>query len=646
MADRFNQVRDNWGFLVEEHTSSKRQGLYRRLYADISDLLRVDPDHREARAYWADISYGNQGDLPFRQPEPPPGVPLWAFRQVEELKLARRFVNWWIDQRQVAFGDFGGGISDDSDMVQQWPGLALMGVDPDKLNASLTALADAAHRHGMFTDGLATLVTDELHAYEEGINSDSAALYLNWGNPKVVERMMATVDALHRVVLPNPAGHLHFASNWYGGNKIYREGPWEWGKPYSYTVIHPAVLLGGFNADPRSRAMVIGLCDGYLAHARQAPDGTWVLPNEVNWRTDAERGGEIHQGSGATVPLQLFWAAYRWTGDEKYLRPLLNRVAKAGERSINEMGENLLDVLGRRGDWGKALLDKAAGAKGGFELYAAWQVTGDKAWLERLAAEGIRDKSQNLYMNTEGHWWSDRVESPSDLLQRQRLGGVALRRNWQYPGHTVSWRFAEPDGAEQVAILVPGATRDRFTVIAHNLSDRPQAATMTTWNVTAGQWRMVAGVDRDGDDRPDGETASQAVPLERSASLPLTLAPGQTTVLAFTLEQPTTPTEQRPDLGIGPDDVRPGRGGLSVTVHSLGAADAAGGTVLLEDGDGKVLASAPVPALAAPRDLKPRTAEVTLPLPAGVKPAGLTVRVALPGDAAEVTMANNRVRLP
>lgn len=82
----------------------------------------------------------------------------------------------------IAYGDFGGGISDDSDLTQQWPGLALMGVQPDKLNASLTALSDAVYRNGMFSNGLSTIETDELHAYEEGINTNSAMLYLNWGD--------------------------------------------------------------------------------------------------------------------------------------------------------------------------------------------------------------------------------------------------------------------------------------------------------------------------------------------------------------------------------------------------------------------------------------------------------------------------------
>ena len=89
----------------------------------------------------------------------------------------RQFVDWWIDNRQVAYGDFGGGISDDTDLLQQWPGLALMGVEPDRINTSLRALTEAVYRNGLMTDGLATIVTDELHAYEDGINSNAERLY-------------------------------------------------------------------------------------------------------------------------------------------------------------------------------------------------------------------------------------------------------------------------------------------------------------------------------------------------------------------------------------------------------------------------------------------------------------------------------------
>jgi len=626
IADRFNQMKDNWGFLVEEHTASKRAAMYARVFADAQDLLRVDPDNVEGRRYWADISYGPQNLPEFKQPEAPAGVPLWAFRQLEDLRITRQFVNWWIDNRQVPYGDFGGGISDDTDLTQQWPGLALMGVDPDKINASLRALSEAVYRNGMMVNGLGHITTDELHAYEEGMNSDAERLYLNWGEPRSVERLMATVKALKTIILPNPAGHMHFASNWYGAQKIYLEGPFEWQKPYSWVVLHAPVLLGVYNGNPDAKDLITGTVDGLLAHGKQDAKGNWTYPNEINWRSDAERAGD---GGGASTPIQAVWSAYRFTGDAKYLNPILARVGKSGPASVQDINENVIRLLGSDKDWSKTLTDRAK--KGGaFEQWAAWDATGDTKYLESLHAAAIEDKSQRQYMYTEGHWWSDRVDQPNEILQRERLGGIALRRNQTWPGNAVSWRFDDPEGALKTAILVPGATPTHFKVIAYNTGDTPQSAEMSTWNVQAGEWEMVT----------NGTTTP--LHLERSAATRVTFAPHATTEIEFTLKTPGEEVATRPDLGIGGDDVVVKGGRLSVTVHSLGAKDAEGGTLTVEDASGKALASAPIPALAAPLDLTPKTATLKLTMPK----RAARIRVALPGNAPEVTQLNNVVKLP
>ncbi|WP_251265946.1 hypothetical protein, partial [Enterobacter hormaechei] len=111
-----------------------------------------------------------------------------------------------------------------------------------------------------------------------------------------------------------------FSSNWFGGNKVYREPNWQWQKPYSFPVLHPAFLLGQYNADPTGRKLVIGLADGYLAHAGKDDKGRFTLPNEINWASGATRGGELNNGSGGGDTLHTFWAAWRWTGDAKYLQ--------------------------------------------------------------------------------------------------------------------------------------------------------------------------------------------------------------------------------------------------------------------------------------------------------------------------------------
>jgi len=641
VADRLNQVKDNWGFLVEEHTASKREALLRRLVEDATDLLRVDPENRIGREYWADITYNSQGPLPFTQAVPPAGTPLWAFRQLEDLKLVRRFVDWWIDNRQVAYGDLGGGISDDTDLLEQWPGLALMGEEPDRIRASHTALADAAYRNGMFTNGLATIATDELHSYEDGINSNSEAMYIGWGDPKVVERLMTTVAAYARIIQPNAAGHLHFKTSWFSGSKVYSEGPWEWQKDQSVLVLHPGLLMAGFNADPTSRRYVIGLADGILAHAKAGPDGETVWPDEINWRTDETKGALPVN----TPAMQLLWGAYRLTGEAKYIAPLMAAEAKGGTRTITEFNENLMDVLDKRAAWTAEAVKRGSGAgASNFDRYLAWQADGDKRRLEDLYGEEIRAANQRMYMMTEGHWWSDRVEIPSELLQRSRLGGVALKRNWIWPGATVSWRFDRPDAAEQVAILMPGATPTHFKVIAFNTADRPVTAAMTGWNVAAGDWRMTSGIDTTGKDAADAPQA-RTVPLEKSASVDVVFAPRQTTVMAFDLIKAGPPTEGRADIGIGADDVKRSGRSLQVTVHSLGAVDAPAGTVVVEDAAGKVVARGVTPALRAPSDLKPKTAVVKLSLPVGFDPKGARVRVALPDGIREVTQLNNAAPL-
>jgi hypothetical protein len=626
IADRFNQVKDNWGYLVEEHTASLRESLFRRLVADSTDLLRADPDNRLAREYWNDITYQSEGPLPFTQPKPPAGVPLWAFRQLEDLKQVRKFINWWIDERQVPFGDFGGGISDDTDLLEQWPALALMGDEPDKIARSHMALADAAYKDHMFTNGLATIQTDELHSYEDGINSNSEEMYIRWGDPKVVERLMTTVAAYPRIIQVNPAGHLHFVTNFYSGSHVFREGPWEWSKYYSYLVTHPGLLMGDFNADPNGRKVVIGLADGLLAHGKQGADGHWTWADEINWRTDATRGPPLPPN---TPPMQLFMAAYGWTGDAKYLQPILEAHARGGNSAIRQVNPDALALLDHRSDWGADAVKKANGSKPtDLDRYLAWETTGDTKYLDELYGEELRFADSHMYMYTEGHWWIDRVEIPSEFLQRTRLGGIALLRNWISPGNTVSWRFDHDADAEKVAILVRGATPTGFTLTAFNTTDAPVTATMTGWNVTAGTWKVSGG----------GE-----FPFEKSLGTKVVFPPHETATWTYELVKAGPPTETRADLGIGGDDVvRQGRQ-VTVKVHSLGHVDAPAGTVEVVDKAGKVLASAPTPPLKAPLDEIPKTATVKLALPAGASAKDLFVRVRLP--VPEVTQLNNQVPL-
>jgi hypothetical protein len=635
VADRLAQARDNLAFLVEEHDVSKRLARYERLDLELSDLLKVDPTNLHGREMWAELNPEQPG-VPVTVPTAPAGVPNWAFLQVEDLKRVRKYIEWWIDKRQDAYGDFGGGISDDDDLTAQWPPLALMGDIPDKTTASLNALLDAAYRNDMIPAGLSKIKTDELHSYEEAINLKAEAMYLSYGDPKVVERMMETARAYPIVANTGEDGHVHILSRYFSATDVSRDGPWGWSHPYSYLILHPGILLGDFNGDPTMRKLVIDLADGHLAHGKQDPDGTWRYPEDINAATGQSRGELTGKGRGNVAVMQLFWAAWRWTGDEKYLRPLKGEIAHQSGRGLDELNSDVIDMLDLRAQATpmiKTMVDK--GSDDPFTLYEAWRSTGDTAYLDKVYSDEITTAEQRMWMVTEAHWWSDRVELFSDILQRSRLGGMALRRNQMFPGHLVSWRFDTPTAAEDVGILVTGGQKN-FKVTGYNLTGQPLHAVMTGWDIAAGQWRVTRSVEGAAD--PAASTA-----FERTVGLDMTFAPGKTTTWEFALQTPATPVTERADLGIGKDDVKATRSGLSVTVHSLGAKPAPASVVVLEDAAGRELARAATPVLPAPLDLKPKTVQVALK---AVWKTGDRVRILTPVGAPEITQLNNTVTAP
>ena len=134
--DRFTQASDAFAMLVEEHPNSDKLHLWTRFTGDIKDLIRVEPTHSPGLNYYA-VAFPGTPWPAFEHPPTPAGVPLWAFRQVEALGYVKNFVNWWIDNRQIENGEYGGGLSDDTDLTNMWPGVALMGVTPEKIAVAL-----------------------------------------------------------------------------------------------------------------------------------------------------------------------------------------------------------------------------------------------------------------------------------------------------------------------------------------------------------------------------------------------------------------------------------------------------------------------------------------------------------------------------
>jgi Concanavalin A-like lectin/glucanases superfamily len=632
--DRFTQVRDNYANMVEESVGSRRLNLFNRYDADITDLLRVNPDHVQGRIYWHEMNR-EQTKPPFTLPTPPIGVPEWAFLQVEDLGYLKRLINWYIDNRQIENGEFGGGLSDDSDFLNWWPGLAFMGSTPDKIKKSLLKTMDAMYDQHMFTNGLATIQADELHSYEDGLNVLGQSMQIDFGSPKQIERAMETARRLEWLTGINSAGHRHVRSAYFSGAKMSEEGVWGWSKDSSYMVFHPALSLVLFNGAPETRKMVLELADGLLAHRKLDKDGKYTIHTTINFKTDEDLPTPLER------PWFILWAAYRWTGDKKYIQPFLEQ----GPTSLQAINSDALDMLDVRKEWGpKVVASALKPAATETPLHLAWQVSGDKQYLEKAYATQIETAADREFLNTEGSLWIDRIYFNNGELQRARLGGVALMRNYDYPGNVVSWRFQAPANDQSVAILIPEATPDHFKIIAYNLDTAPVKANMTGWEIDPGKWEITQSTQGSSADAPLQNISTRTEDFERSRDLKITFPPRTTTVLELKLVAKGVPYWSRPDLGIGADDIKVEGNRMRVTVHSLGSVDAPASKLVLRDKTGKVLATVAVPPLKAPLDLFPETTSVALTLPARADWQGGRIDIESNGAVPEITQMNNRVQ--
>lgn len=645
--DRSTQVKDCFAMLVEANPFSPKLNLWVRFETDLKDLLRVNPEHAMAREYAA-VSSLRAPRPPYTPPEPPAGVPRWAFLQTELLGRVRDFVMWYIDRRQVPYGDFGGGISDDTDMTNLFPGIALMGCEPEKIRRSLQALLEAAFKNGMFTNGLPTIQSDQLHSYEEGVNCLGQVLTLDFGSPRQLERAMVTARSAENLTGINAAGHRHFRTSYYSGTRMALEYPWGATNPPSYLILHPGMLLVDFNGSPAPKKYMLELADSVLAHRRVDASGRATFPKVIQFADDS--GSDFSEDVGG--PWYLLWAAWKWSGNQRYLQPLFDN-EMAGLRQVSA---NVLDVLKLRNDGASPLLRNRTKPDEPYPwIYARpavprddlfhWQLEYDKTRLEKIYASQLEACELLAYVNTEGSLWIDRVGVPTGELQHTRLGGLALIRGAIQPGHAVSWNFAAPANEQSVGIIIPDASPIAFTVIAYNLEATPVRATMTGWNIDPGRWEITEGIDTNDDNIADQALRTRDETFERSRDVALVFPPRATTVVRLTLKSPGTPYWSRPDLGLDPEDVQFHDGALHVRIHSLGAINSPAAEVGFRTPDGRLIATSPIPGLAAPDDLSPKITEVILLLPEGVRPAGGVVEIDPDHHLEEITRRNNIVEV-
>lgn len=641
VAERLRQIRDSFQMLSEARPwmqigrSKSRESLRRELklvdelFTLLEDVRRVAPGDATANGYW---SWINRYEAPpaFQDPgRSDPRVPLWAHRQLILLKQYRQVVDWWIQHRQIDSGEIGGGLGDDTDMIQNWPAVALMDGPAGQISRSVRKVLEACYAQGMVERGMNSHRTDALHAYEEGMNAYGPAFLLDYGNPVLFERMMETASHYARLTGINQAGHRHLRSNLYSATDLVEEGFHAREDIYAHLILHPGLYVAWYNRNPAVLKLLEEFGSSLVSHWKQETFPSFA--KTIFFADDRVTG----RSSPNTETFNLLWGLWALTGKSDFLHLQRAAVSAGAVATASATNSPWVSALGG-GELQKTLMAEVerrnihdhnlqTDQQGLVARVLAWQAGASRELIEDAQLAVMRHMTQNMYLYTEAEQFTDRIWIPTLATQRERMGGVAHMRNHIWPGHAVSW---ENTGGE-VAALVPEATTDRLKIELFHAGERARTVTMRTWMLEHGEYEM---------------TVSGAPPrrmaLKRYSPVQLALQPKRGVTVEFRQIGKRTPAGQLPDLAIAAEEIRD-NGALEVPVHNIGGAASGPFTLTVRDASGKVLGRASGASLEAPLDLKPRVSLIRV---AGVrKQPGLQVTVSKTGD--EICDENNSARL-
>ncbi len=649
-------ARDTLRLLNEEFTS--RMGInfmyfLRRIDVDnpltrgLARALFFDPDNELALdlAGWMRMIPWPPFD---RRPSGPESFPLLARYAREAALQARDVIHWWIDERQDETGYMVGRAdmwNDDTKLFNEYSFLWLLSGD-DKLAAAMERYLAAHWASGRMVNGWSEPWTDIVHSAEEASYLEPTMALVRYGDPLHIERLLATASNIDTWTGITGPDHRHFRSNFFTADRMKTEGEFGHDVGLNATAMTASMYLAWYCRHPVAsehltqwmRAWV----EDSLAEAPDKPAGR--IPAWVDFAT--HEIGPAQEVYLAELTMMMN-AAYQLTGDEFFLQPLTGYLERGESRwpqVLNMAAADLRRALGP-GDYDGLLLQ---GADERLQYIAddsffqrglyydelpgvlGWQITGDRRYLEATCYHAWRNnwRARRIYTQIDPH--KDRVYPWARyVLPWMYCGGNALdgRGSAPWPTIAVSW-----DAGWDFAALVEERTEDRLAVTAWNFGDARRVG-MRPWGLAPGIWRLTVSAE-------GAAPTTREVSIERGMTIPIDLPARGEARIALAQLEPGDWSPARADLALSATEgatVADGR--LSVVVHNIGALDAPACRATLSAGE-TVIAEAPVPAIAAPLDFLPKTAQVSFDLPEGA--AGeLTVTIDAEGAVAEVTELNN-----
>ncbi|MBT6006032.1 MAG: hypothetical protein HOG79_09960, partial [Prolixibacteraceae bacterium] len=264
-------------------------------------------------------------------------APDWANYQRMVLEKLTYLIHWWVDNRQISDGQFGGGWGDDVEMWRNWVPVLFAFEDKKAVN-SKEKLFEGLYALSKMEKGYTKSMSDVEHTSEEYSDPLTCMLNLQAENPVWEKRALQVLDYIENLWSGiNQRGQLQFKSTWFNVDTVDLNDKRACDSPYHTRLVQPLMLIwlrtGNERVGRFMKSWLKTWVEATFSEENGKPNG--IVPTAIHWPDGKPSGtGENWwQPENYHSPLydypsqqenmyECFLQAYHITKDEFYLNPI------------------------------------------------------------------------------------------------------------------------------------------------------------------------------------------------------------------------------------------------------------------------------------------------------------------------------------
>jgi hypothetical protein len=448
-----------------------------------------------------------------------PYAPKWSVLQRELYNRLSNEIDWWVNERQAANGEFGGKIGDDVELLRWWSSFLLTG--NETAIHGWRKLADAVWYSPKVHNGYSKKVYDVEHA-SEFISDSTPELILIDDDSTYFKRLNYTAEYFEKLwTSVNKNGHRFFKSAWYSSTEVDETPPHNIDVDYNARAVKPLRYLAWATRDEHFIKLLhewsVAWVDAALNTSKGKPKG--ILPSSIRSYDEAFNGDESnwyetksywnyfdwHHSVGSKI-LDNIMFTFILTGDYHLLKPfeytmkIISQFVNQNPNFDNEEyqkgseGWIVKQMIRNYGFWNviekwslftdntnyDVLLKKYGND------YTKYKLTDDVSFLERNLENSLEDIRYNTPLRTSLVLHTDRVRTQGANTLKAMLTGDGTPES-SSPYYAVTWENADRD----FTALVGNYDKSSLYVQLFSHSEEEYQLTARLWLLEKGKYNFI-----------------------------------------------------------------------------------------------------------------------------------------------------------